>query len=92
MKLKRAGIITKLIVFTLIAYASVSLVNIMTRINTAKAEQEELRRMITAKEVSNSALEYDIEHSDDDEVIAGIARDTLGLVYPGEKIYYDNAG
>jgi cell division protein FtsB len=25
-------------------------------------------------------------------VIAGIARDTLGLIMPNEKIYYDNGG
>jgi cell division protein FtsB len=60
--------------------------------NAAKAEQDELRAKITEKEVSNAALEYDIEHSDDDEVIADIARDTLGFIYPGEKIYYDSGG
>ncbi|MDR1217415.1 MAG: septum formation initiator family protein [Oscillospiraceae bacterium] len=92
MKLKRAGIITKFIVLAMIVYATVRLVNIMTLINTAKAEQDALRSKITAKEVSNAALEYDIEHSGDDEVIAGIARDTLGLIMPNEKIYYDNGG
>jgi cell division protein FtsB len=92
MKLKRAGIITKFIVLAMIVYATVRLVNIMTLINTAKAEQDGLRAKITAKEVSNAALEYDIEHSDDDEVIADIARDTLGLIMPNEKIYYDNGG
>lgn len=32
---------------------------------------------------------YDIAHAGDEEVIADIAREKLGLVLPGEKVYYD---
>ncbi|MDR1299380.1 MAG: hypothetical protein LBJ84_03925 [Oscillospiraceae bacterium] len=91
MKLKRASIVTKLIVFALIVYASASLVNLMTTINAAKAKQAELREKITAMEVSNAALEYGIEHSDDDEVKADIARE-MGYIYPDERILYDSVG
>jgi cell division protein FtsB len=34
-------------------------------------------------------LSYDIAHSGDDATIEDIARDKLGLVKPGEKIFYD---
>ena len=38
---------------------------------------------------SKAELEYQIEHGADDETIEDIARNKLGLVYPGEKIFYD---
>lgn len=37
----------------------------------------------------NAELEYDIAHAGDPETIAEIARTKLGLVKPGEKIFYD---
>ena len=37
----------------------------------------------------NAELEYDIDHAGDPETIAAIAREKLGLVMPGEKIFYD---
>ena len=36
----------------------------------------------------NAALEYAIEHSEDEETLTEIARTKLGLVLPGEEIYY----
>jgi cell division protein FtsB len=32
-------------------------------------------------------MEYKIEHSEDNEVIAQIARDDLGLLLPGEQVF-----
>ena len=37
----------------------------------------------------NAELEYDIQHAEDPATIAEIARIKLGLVMPGEKIFYD---
>ena len=39
----------------------------------------------------NAALEYQIAHSEDDETKEEIARDKLGLVKAGEKIFYDTS-
>jgi cell division protein FtsB len=92
MRLKKAGIITKFVVVTIIIYATVSVLRSMSTVNTASGELEALKRKIAAKELSNAELRYDIEHSQDDEVIADIARESLGLRYPGEMIFYDNGG
>jgi len=37
----------------------------------------------------NAELEYDVAHAGDPETIESIARTKLGLVKPGEKIFYD---
>lgn len=89
MKLKRAGIITKIVIFALITYASVTLINLRAQIENARATQDELEQQVTEKETSNAELKYEIEHSDDNDTIADVARDNLNLVAPGEKVFYD---
>ena len=38
---------------------------------------------------ANAELQYGIDHSTDDHTIEDIAREKLGLVKPGEVIFYD---
>jgi cell division protein DivIC len=91
MRLKRAGIITKIVVFALVIYASVTLIDLRSQIDAARLDQETLKQQISDKEVSNAELEYKIQHSGDDDTISDIARSDLGLVAPGEKVFYDTA-
>jgi cell division protein FtsB len=51
----------------------------------ALAEQVEEKRTVTAD------LQYKIDHKDDRDTIADVARNDLNLVAPGEKVFY-NAG
>ena len=89
MKLRRSSILTKIIVFALIIYAGVSLISLWGRIDDARRELGEIRRQVAEKELKNAELEYDIEYHNDPDVIADIARSSLGLVLPGEIVYYD---
>jgi cell division protein FtsB len=89
MKLKRAGIITKMVVFALIIYASVTLINLRAQIDAARTQQLALKEQVTQKETSNAELQYKIDHSEDKDVMADVARDDLNLVEPGEKVFKD---
>ncbi|MBS1402673.1 MAG: hypothetical protein HPZ79_06795 [Oscillospiraceae bacterium] len=53
------------------------------------AQTQQLQQQVTDMTQSNAELEYKIEHSEDADTIEEIARDKLGLVKPGEKIFYD---
>ena len=89
MKLKRASIFTKIAILALIVYATVMLVNTRQQAMRAEADRAALQAQVDAMLRENAELQYDIEHADDPEIIAGIARSKLGLVKPGEKIFYD---
>ena len=89
MKLKRAGIMTKIVIFVLIVYASVALINMRAQIETAMAKQEDLKQQVIDIQTSNEQLQYDIDHRGDKNTIANVARDDFGLVAPGEKVFYD---
>ena len=87
--MKRSKLITKIIVFALIIYAGISLITFRGRIEDERQDLGEVRRRVAAMEISNAELEYEIEHYNDPDVIANIARSRLGLVLPGEIIFYD---
>ena len=92
MKLRRSGILTKMIVSALVIYAGVSLVALHGRIDFARRNLSEVQKQVKELELSNAELEYDIDNFDDPEVIAGIARSALGLVMPGEIVFFDGGG
>ena len=89
MKLKRASIFTKVVILALIVYATVMLVNTRQEVREANADRDRVQAEITAARQENAELEYEIAHAGDPEIIAGIARSKLGLVMPGERIFYD---
>ena len=89
MKIPRSKIITRIIVFALIIYAGISLITLRGRIETVREERDDVRRAVADMEVANAQLEYEIENHDDPDVIADIARSDLGLVLPGEIVFYD---
>ena len=91
MKLKRAGIITKIVIAAMIVYAVVSLTGLKPQIESAKKHQQELQESVERVMQENAELQYDIEHAADDETIEDIARSKLGLVKPGEVIFYDQS-
>jgi len=89
--MKHSKLITKIIVFALIIYAGISLIALRGRIEAGRQDLDAVRRRVAAMEISNAELEYDVEHYNDPDVIASVARARLGLVLPGEIVYYDNA-
>ncbi len=91
MKQRRSGIviIMGLLMLALIIYAAASLSRMNARIEAAELAKEALADEALALAVGNASLEYEIEHSSDLDMVEKVARDKLGMVLPGEIIYYD---
>ena len=89
MKFKRASIFSKIVIVLLVVYACVSLIRTRTQITQARQEQVQVQQQVTDLTQENAEISYDIEHAGDDSTIESIARTKLGLVKPGEKIFYD---
>ena len=88
MKIKRAGIITKILLLAIVLYAAVRLAMLHAETRSLQSQIAQQAQQLTEE---NAALEYQIAHSDDDETKEEIARDKLGLVKAGEKIFYDTS-
>lgn len=89
MKLKKAGLITKIVVLALVAYMALSLIGMRGQIAEARSDRDRMETQVKNLSAANAAIEYEIGHSTDPETIETIAREKLGLVLPGETVYYD---
>lgn len=92
MRLRRADMLTLLVILALLIYAGVRLVLMQQRLDDAEKTAGELQAEVEELEKSNAALEYAVENADDPEVLEGVARDKLGLVKPDDRVFIDPAG
>jgi len=87
MKYRKVGAVTVIVIAVIIIYAVVTLSDLRGRIAQAQSERAGLEQQIADADAANAELRHSIENSEDDEVIEGIARDKLGLVMPGERVF-----
>ncbi|NCB63164.1 MAG: cell division protein FtsL [Clostridia bacterium] len=84
---KKAGFLTKLVILALLIYMATSLLNLQGQLRTARMQQETLSTQVAAQKQENADLADAVENNDDPERIQEIAREKLGLVAPGEKVF-----
>ena len=87
MKLKKASLLTKLVVLALLIGAATGLLNLRQQILTAEADLTEAQSRGAEQKQVNAELADAVENSGDPERQADLARSKLGLVEPGEYIF-----
>lgn len=90
-KVKRAGVGTKILVLVLLAAAIMALLSVRTQLKTAQARRDLLSQQVQTQLEANAALADDIAHSGDLEYLANIAREQLGLLLPDEIRFVDTS-
>ena len=85
----RAGILTKLLLLVLLAALGWQLYHLHSQIQAAEAEKASLAAEVQTQRQTNDALSDEIKNGSSQEQLQKVARDELGLVSPGEKIFYD---
>ena len=88
MKSRKTGILTKLIIMVIMVYAVVTLVGLNSKIAAAQTQKTTREQERSDLQARNAELEYRVLHSNDPDTIQKIAREKLGLVKPGEIIFY----
>lgn len=91
MRVKRAGVGTKLLVLVLLVAAVTALLSMRSQLAAARAQRDLLRAQVQAQVEINNTLADDIAHSDDLEYIANMARSKLGLLEPDELRFVDTS-
>ena len=94
MKQRRSGIVIVMCLLLAVVMVSVlvSLSRMNARIEAAENTRDALATQAQSLAVGNAELQYEIEHSTDLDMVEKVAREKLGLVLPGEIIYYDIGG
>ena len=78
-----------LVVALLIGVVGFEMADVFRQINTASAEEQELKQQLQQQQLANAALKEDLSRADDLEFIKELARDQLGMAEQGERIFYD---
>ena len=89
MKKERRSFIVVFFVVVLCACFAISLFSIVKDINDVKEEIAAVEVVKEEKEAENEAYRDKINAGDKDEYVEEIARDKLGYVMPGERVYQD---
>ena len=87
----RASLLTKLLVLLLLAGLGWQLFSLQGQVRAAQAEKAALAEKVQEKQLENDALSADIAQGGTQEKMEEIARQELGLVYPGERVFYDTS-
>lgn len=89
MRLKITRLITGIVIVALAAYAVVTLFTLKQQTDAAENARNELQAQVDNALQENSELQYDIDHSTDPEILEDVAKSDIGLVNPGDIIFYD---
>lgn len=87
MKLKKASLLTKLVVLALLIGTATSLLTMRSQLQTAQADLADAQRQVEEQKQVNADLADAVENSGDPDRQADLARDKLGLVEPGEYVF-----
>ena len=88
MRVTRASLLTKIVILALLIIVAISLLELSSRIDQARERNESQSQQVAEKEMVIADLKDAIEHSDDPAWIIKVAREKLGLVEPGEIIFF----
>ena len=91
MKLKRAGIGTKVLILILLAACATALLSLQGQLRQAQEERDALGVQVQEQQEENAALADSIANSDDPEYLANIARVMLGLLALDEIEFIDTS-
>ena len=81
----------QLVIAVLMVYALISLFVVHRQTRQLQDRAATLQQQVSEMTQANAELQYQIDHSDDDDMRESVAREKLGLVKPGEKIFYDTS-
>lgn len=81
----------RLLMTAFVIYAAITLINQQVTIGRLTKVQNEKSQLVEKIKIENQKLTQRIENADSDENIEKMAREQLGLVKPGEKVYINQS-
>ena len=88
-KKRRSGLLGALVLLILLGVMAYKLVEVYGDLSVGKEREARLRTQKEQKQEEVNSLKDALSHADDPDYILGLARDRLGLVEDGERIFRD---
>ena len=87
MKLKKASLLTKLVILALLIGTATGLLTMRSQLQAAQADLAAAQQQVEEQKQVNADLADAVENSGDPDRQADLAREKLGLVEPGEYVF-----
>jgi cell division protein FtsB len=87
LKKRPSSKLTLLLLLVVMLGVGVQILRLHSQIQAAQAEQLVYAQRLHELQTTNAKLQEDLDNQDSQELIEDIARDELGMVSPGEKIF-----
>ena len=84
-----SGFSVRLVILALLAVLGWQLWRMQDQLETARTQEQQLRQQVQLQQQANDALQKSIDQGGSQEEMERIARDELGLVAPGERVFVD---
>lgn len=88
-KPRHVNIVVIVLVVVILAAMGWRLNGLHTQLETARFERDRYQDQVDVMEEKNASISADIEEGVTEEKIEEIARDELGMVLPGEYVFYN---
>ncbi len=88
-KKQGGGILPQLLLLTLLLLIGAQILTLRQKIDSAEAEKQALAAQLEQQQRENDALTSALGKADDPDYLEQLAREQLGMVSPGEKVFYD---
>lgn len=86
----KLSVFTKIVVFSLLLFFSVTIIQMSFQFNELKQEKEQLEKDIKEYQIKVDELKSQLDEKFDDSYIMRIARDKLGYRLPEEIVFYND--
>ena len=73
----------------LVGYFVITIIGLQFQIRDANAEKNQKTEALHMQQAENERLQSIVESEDKSDYIEQVAREKLGYVMPGEKVFYD---
>lgn len=87
MKVKKASLLTKLVILALLIGTATALLTMRSQLQAAQADLAAAQQQVEEQKQVNADLADAVENSGDPDRQADLAREKLGLVEPGEYVF-----
>ena len=84
-----SGFSVRLVILALLAVLGWQLWRMQDQLETARTQEQQIRQKGQMQQQANDALQKSIDQGGSQEEMERIARDELGLVTPGERVFVD---
>ena len=84
-----SGFSVRLVILALLAVLGWQLWRMQDQPETSRTQEQQLRQQVQLQQQANDALQKSIDQGGSQEEMERIARDELGLVTPGERVFVD---